>query len=124
MEYPFVQELISLRLLLFIAFALLFLTIFWQAPEKLEGEVYDSETNDVMPDARVLLSDFRGMILDSAITDANGHFAFAVKQRQMYTLYILKPGYAPRTISDSEKINMPARTVVLRINVDRISPDY
>lgn len=122
LEYELLRSVFSLRLMLVIAFALLFLTIFWQAPEQLEGEIYDRDTQIILPDAKVILNDFRGVVLDSAVTDGAGRFNFSVKQRQMYTLHIFKPGYAPRVVSDSENMNA-ARAVVLRIGVHRTPVD-
>ena len=118
LEYELLRHIFNLRLMLVIAFALLFLTIFWQAPEQLEGEIYDRDTQIILPDAKVILNDFKGATLDSAVTDGAGRFIFSVKQRQMYSLHIFKQGYAPRIVSDSENMNN-ARAVVLRIGVYR-----
>ena len=120
-EYLFFQHLFNLRFLLVIASALLFLTIFWQTTEDLEGEVYDHETRAILPDAKVFLNDFRGVALDSAVTDTAGHFNFVVRQRQIYTLHISKPGYMPRMVSDTEKMSI-TRSVVIRIGVHRMPP--
>ncbi len=113
----------DLRFLLVVALALLFLTVFWQAPQQLEGEIYDGDTQLILPDTKVILNDFQGNVLDSAMTDDAGRFIFAVKQRQVYSLFISRPGYSTRMVSDSENMNATLRAVVLRIGVRRLSPD-
>lgn len=110
---------LDLRVLLLLALAVLFLTIFWQSFEQLEGELYDPEARVVVPAAKVILANFLGEPIDSALTDTTGRFYFSVKQRQIYSLRISKDGYAPRTVIDTEYRQEPG-AVLLRIEVRRL----
>ena len=121
-EFSLFRHLFSLRFLLFVAVAALFLTIFRQSNERLDGEVYDRDSKDLLPGTTVQLLDFRGRLIDSTSTDATGRFYFAVQQHQAYSLCISKHGYTTRVVADSENMNSSTE-LILRIGIHRLLPE-
>ncbi|MBT8273861.1 MAG: PD40 domain-containing protein [Bacteroidia bacterium] len=58
-----------------------------------QGIIVDNQTNQPIPESKVVLLDETGQELSTQTTGADAHFSFSIKAFENYKLKILKPGF-------------------------------
>lgn len=61
--------------------------------QTIQGIVVDNETNEPLPDSKVVLLDVNGNELSRQTTGVDAHFSFTIKAFENYKLKIIKPGF-------------------------------
>lgn len=58
-----------------------------------QGIIVDTETNQPIPESKVVLLDFNGNVISSQTTGVDAHFSFSIQAFENYKLKILKKGF-------------------------------
>ena len=59
----------------------------------IQGIIVDTNTNQPIPESKVVLFDGQGQEISTQTTGADAHFSFSIKAFENYKLKILKPGF-------------------------------
>lgn len=75
------------------------------------GTVTDLITRSTLPDARIIVVDQNGTIIDTVLTDSTGNYSIELPDSELsYTLEVSKPGYVPQTRTISPEPNKDSYT--------------
>ena len=85
--------------------------------QTIQGIVVDTDTNQPIPDSKVVLLDINGNELSTQTTGVDAHFSFTIKAFENYKLKIIKPGFEANEFAfEANKVDESIYKQVLKLS--------